>query len=60
MNQMVEEFNRSNNCDYKLDFSFGAYLTDTNAFGQIEEFLKISDARMYAHKMSKPGRNAPL
>ncbi len=60
MKEMQAEFNRNNTCDYKLDFSFGAYLTDTNSFGQIEEFLKISDKRMYEDKMSKPGRNSEM
>ena len=58
LNEMAAEFNKANTCDYQLDFSFGAYLTTTNASGSIEEFLKISDARMYEQKMGKPGRNS--
>nr|MCR5275190.1 GGDEF domain-containing protein [Clostridiales bacterium] len=60
MKEMQDEFNRNNSCDYQLNFSFGAYLTETNAFGQLEEFLKISDKRMYKQKMSKPGRNSEM
>ena len=52
----VAEFNESNKSNYTLDFSIGAYLTETDSFGKIEDFLKISDERMYEQKMSKPGR----
>ena len=31
-------------------------MTETDSSGRIEEFLKISDARMYEQKMTKPGR----
>lgn len=56
MKGYAEEYNMANTLDYKFDFSYGSFLTETDSYGSIEEFLKISDARMYEQKMSKPGR----
>ena len=56
MKQLLKEYNDVNNKEYRLDFSMGSYITDTDAYGQIESFLKISDERMYQQKMSKPNR----
>ncbi|MCR4791625.1 MAG: GGDEF domain-containing protein [Lachnospiraceae bacterium] len=56
MRAFVDEFNKSNRRDYKLDYSIGAYITECDSFGRFEDYLKISDARMYEQKMSKPGR----
>ena len=56
MKAYVAEYNESNKRDYQLDFSIGAYITETDSFGKIEDFLKVSDSRMYEQKMSKPGR----
>ena len=53
---LTDEFNRSNEKGYLLEFSYGAYLTETDSYGRIEEFLKVSDGRMYEQKMTKPGR----
>lgn len=56
MRANVAEFNEANKRDYQLDFSIGAYITETDSFGKLEDFLKVSDSRMYEQKMSKPGR----
>ena len=56
LNGMVDKFNSNNRLDYKLGFSYGAYITETDSNGNIEEFLKISDSRMYEQKKTKPGR----
>ena len=56
MKGYTEEYNMANTLDYKFDFSYGSFLTETDSYGSIGEFLKISDARMYEQKMSKPGR----
>ncbi len=56
MKQYTAEYNDSNKRGYQLDFSWGAYITESDSYGRIEEFLKISDARMYEQKMTKPGR----
>ena len=56
MKGYTEEYNMANTLDYKFDFSYGSFLTETDSYGSREEFLKISDARMYEQKMSKPGR----
>ena len=52
----VEEYNKAYQGGYILDFSYGAYICETDSYGRIEEFLKISDARMYEQKLTKPGR----
>ena len=56
MNEYVDEYNASNKRNYKLGFSIGTYMTETDSYGRIEDFLKISDERMYEQKMNKPGR----
>ena len=56
MRQYIDEYNDGNDKEYKLDFSYGAYISDSDSYGKIEEYLKIADARMYEQKMSKPGR----
>ncbi|MCR5251822.1 MAG: GGDEF domain-containing protein [Lachnospiraceae bacterium] len=56
MKEYADEYNRNNDRGYVLDFSYGAYLTETDSYGRLEEFLKVSDARMYEQKMTKPGR----
>ena len=53
---LTGEFNNTNDKGYQLEFSYGAYLTETDSYGRIEEFLKVSDGRMYEQKMTKPGR----
>ncbi len=56
MKACIAEYNSSNRRGYQLDFSYGAYITETDSCGRIEDFLKISDSRMYEQKMTKPGR----
>ena len=52
----VAEYNANNRCGYELSFSIGSYITEADSYGSIEDYLKISDERMYEQKMSKPGR----
>ena len=56
LKEYTEEYNKSENRGYQMDFSYGTYLTEADSFGRLEEFLKISDERMYEQKMTKPGR----
>ena len=56
MKEYAGEYDKKNKREYKMDFSYGAYITETDSYGRIEDFLKVSDARMYEQKMSKPGR----
>lgn len=56
MKGFVDEYNKVNRMDYRLDFSIGTYLTEADSYGRIEDYFKISDARMYEQKTSKPGR----
>ena len=56
MQKKKDEFNRMNNAGYELDFSCGAHMVETDSSGLIEEFLKISDSKMYEQKQFKPGR----
>ena len=54
--RLCEEYNESNGKPYRIELSCGAYLCETDSSGSIEDYLKISDARMYEQKMSKPDR----
>lgn len=56
LKEYTAEYNQQNNRGYQMDFSYGTYLTEADSFGRLEEFLKISDERMYEQKMTKPGR----
>lgn len=54
--RLCEEYNSTHNKPYKIELSYGSYLTETDKDGKIEEFLRISDSRMYTQKMAKPNR----
>jgi GGDEF domain-containing protein len=56
LKKYTDEYNDANNKEYKLDFSYGAYMTEADSYGKIEEYLKIADAKMYEQKMTKPER----
>ena len=51
-----EEYNAESGKPYKIEMSYGSYMCETDRSGSIENFLKISDSRMYTQKMSKPNR----
>ena len=54
--RLCEEYNENHDKPYRIEMSYGSYLCETDKDGSIEDFLKISDARMYEQKMAKPGR----
>ena len=54
--RLCSEFNSGASRPYRIEMSCGSFLCETDKNGSIEDFLKISDERMYEHKMSKPGR----
>ncbi|SEH72405.1 diguanylate cyclase (GGDEF) domain-containing protein [Ruminococcus flavefaciens] len=56
LTRLCNEYNASQGKPYKLELSHGAYLIEADKNTRIEDLLKISDARMYKQKMSKPGR----
>ena len=53
---LCDKYNEEHGKPYRIELSYGSYLTETDMNGQIESFLKISDSRMYKQKMSKPNR----
>ena len=52
----LDSFNNNSNKPYRIDLSYGSFLTDTDSSGRLEDFIKISDSRMYEQKLAKPGR----
>lgn len=58
--ERLEDFARRYNCNsnkpYKIELSYGSYLTEGDSSASLEEFLRISDLRMYDMKLAKPGR----
>ncbi len=56
LQSLLANYNQTEGRDYKIDFSYGAYLAETDSYGQLDDFLKVSDERMYEQKMTKPGR----
>lgn len=58
--ERLEDFARRYNCNsnkpYKIELSYGSYLTEGDSSSSLEEFLRISDLRMYDMKLAKPGK----
>lgn len=54
--RLCSEYNESSGKPYRVELSYGSFLTETDKNGQIENFLRISDSRMYKQKMMKPSR----
>lgn len=53
LNDLCESYNGYSKKPYSVSLSCGAYLVETDATGRLEDFLKISDARMYENKKAK-------
>ena len=50
----LRQYNESESTgSYQLSFSYGAYLVQTDSRGQLDDFIKISDQRMYEQKTAK-------
>ncbi|MBR6315973.1 MAG: GGDEF domain-containing protein [Lachnospiraceae bacterium] len=56
LSEAIEAYNKVSGKPYKVSLSCGAYLAETDSKGRIEDFLSVSDARMYEAKMKKPGK----
>ena len=56
LKNQTELVNNRSNKPYKVELSYGTFLTDTDSSGMLDGFIKISDSRMYEMKMSKPNR----
>ena len=54
--EYTAEYNEENDNGYKVEYSLGAYIAEVDSRGRIEDYIKVSDARMYEQKTSKPGR----
>lgn len=56
-NDRLESLNRSSNKPYSISASCGTLLEKMGAYAKIEDYLKISDERMYKIKRSKHRRS---
>ncbi len=54
--EAIDAYNKVSGKPYKVSLSCGAYLAEADSKGRIEDFLSVSDARMYEAKMKKPGK----
>ncbi len=54
--ELVECYNRSVNKPYKLELSYGTYVTETDRTARLEDLISVSDRRMYEQKLAKPNR----
>ena len=54
--RLCKEYNEVSGKPYKIELSYGSYLVSSDKNGQIENFLRISDSKMYKQKMAKPNR----
>ena len=56
LNVLCESYNGYSNKPYSVSLSCGAYLIETDSMGRLEDFLKVSDAKMYEPKNAKHNR----
>ena len=56
LKELCKSYNGYSNKPYSVELSCGAYLVETDSTGRLEDFLKISDARMYKQKNAKHNR----
>ncbi len=48
----LETFNQHSGKPYTVSLSCGAYIAEANSMCRIEDFLRVSDARMYEEKFN--------
>lgn len=53
LSDMCYSYNGYSKKPYSVELSWGAYIVDTDCTGRLEDFLKISDSRMYEQKKAK-------
>lgn len=56
LRKYIKQYNDTANKPYVMDMSFGTFLTMTDGSGRLDDFLRISDSRMYEQKQAKPNR----
>lgn len=56
LTELARKYNCSSHKPYRIELSFGAYLTECDSTDSLDELLRVSDQRMYKQKMSKPNR----
>ena len=52
----LAEYNAQGKRPYKVELSYGAYVTEIDRSGRLEDLLSESDSRMYVQKQAKPNR----
>ena len=52
----IKRHNQNSSKPYDINVSYGAFLTEADSSSSLEEFIRISDSKMYDQKLSKPGR----
>ena len=56
LHEKISYYNAESNKPYQMDMSYGTFLTMTDGSGRLDDFLRISDSRMYEQKQAKPNR----
>ena len=56
LRRKLKTYNTEMKKPYQLDLSYGTFLTMTDGSGRLDDFLRISDSRMYEQKQAKPNR----
>ena len=52
----LEAYNKNSDKPYKLELSYGTYVTEADCNTRLEDLLSVSDSRMYTQKQAKPNR----
>lgn len=55
-NNLIKDYNRSVEKPYKLEMSYGVFITKADQHTRLEDLLSVSDERMYEQKQAKPNR----
>lgn len=56
MTELLDSYNSISGAPYKVELSWGGYITQIDNRGRLEALLSESDSRMYRQKQSKPNR----
>ena len=56
LTELTSTYNDTFGKPYKIEISWGAYLTEADNTANLDELIKVSDKRMYEQKMSKPNK----
>ncbi len=55
---LIDGYNRTSCKPYKVEISYGYYITEIDRGARLEDLISVSDSRMYEQKQAKPNRRS--